>query len=80
MSISTDDSTVFGTNSSKELALVAEAHDLSAEQVVKLALAPLDHAFDVSSSTREEEASDLRRAFQRESAKVLAEFHARGLV
>ena len=45
VSISTDDSTVFGTTPSKELALCAEACDLTPEEVVALAVAPLDHAF-----------------------------------
>lgn len=72
VSISTDDSTVFNTNSSKELALVAEAHDLTAEQVVKLALAPLEHAFEPSSK----QLSDMRQKFQRKSAELLAEFRA----
>ena len=45
VSISTDDSTVFGTTPSRELAIAAEAAGLSDEQVVALAIAPLDHAF-----------------------------------
>mmetsp|Transcript_11295 Transcript_11295/g.36108 ORF Transcript_11295/g.36108 Transcript_11295/m.36108 type:complete len:383 (+) Transcript_11295:86-1234(+) len=75
VSISTDDSSVFGTSSSKELALVAEALGLAAHQVVQLALAPLQHTFDASTQGVE----PLRRAFERESAKLLAEQRARGL-
>jgi len=75
VSISTDDSSVFGTSSSKELALVAEALGLAADQVVQLALAPLQHTFDASTQGGE----PLRRAFERESAKLLAEQRARGL-
>ena len=45
VSISTDDSTVFGTTPSRELALAAEGAGLSDEQIIALALAPLEHAF-----------------------------------
>ena len=46
VSVSTDDSTVFGTSTSRELALAAEACQLSAAQIVELAWAPLRHAFE----------------------------------
>ena len=70
VSISTDDSTVFGTTPSKELALCAEACDLTPEEVVALAAAPLEHAFlddDAEPGRRD----NLRRAFEREGTELL---------
>ena len=46
LSISTDDSTVFGTTASRELALVAETCGLSAEQLGQLCQAALGQAFE----------------------------------
>lgn len=45
VSISTDDSTVFATTPSRELAIAAEAAELTAERVAELAAAGLGHAF-----------------------------------
>jgi adenosine deaminase len=69
VSISTDDSTVFRTNTSEELALTAEACGLSASQLIDLALAPLAHAFEPRAAI-----SELRAAFERDAAKALANF------
>lgn len=69
VSISTDDSTVFHTTSSEELARAADACGLSATQLVDLALAPLSHAFEPRLAM-----SELRSHFEREAAKCLASF------
>ena len=82
---STDDSTVFDTSSSRELALAALACNLSAEDVVRLALRPLEHAFDVDGASRSEPdaaaglargTSPLRGRFEASAAAVLARYLA----
>ena len=67
-SISTDDSTVFNTCPSRELALAAETCGLSADEVVALARAPLDHAFDPDEAHMRE----LRARFDKAAAEALA--------
>ena len=72
ISISTDDSTVFNTTSSLELAMAAIACDLSGEQIVRLALAPLEHAFTDAES--DEATRTLRHRFEDAAAGALARF------
>ena len=68
VSISTDDSSVFATTPSEELAIVAEECDLSARQVAALAAAPLDHAFEsdpaVMRALRDEMAAETERLLE----------------
>lgn len=68
ISVSTDDSTVFGTTSSKELALAAEACELTPDQIVALASAPLAHAFEPDESGV---IAQLHQEFKRASAQAL---------
>lgn len=74
VSISTDDSTVFDTTSSRELALAAMACHLSVEEIAQLACAPLAHAFDPDMAAMDR----LRRRFEDACAAALARFHAGG--
>lgn len=69
LSISTDDSTVFGTTPSRELCYAAEIADLTPERLCALALAPLEHAF-VDERTR----GALRAEMAREARAALAAF------
>ena len=66
VSISTDDSSVFGTTASRELSLAAVAGGLTTRQLVALAAAPLDHAFETDDATmramRDEFAAATERA------------------
>ncbi|KAL1504728.1 hypothetical protein AB1Y20_008506 [Prymnesium parvum] len=71
ISISTDDSTVFQTTSSRELQLVAEACGLSAEAVAALALKPMDHVFERDAQRVE----SLKAHFRRAAAEALGEYH-----
>ena len=64
VSISTDDSGVFGTTPSEELALAAETCALTHAQVVALAAAPLEHAF-------EPDLARLRASFAREAQRLV---------
>ena len=65
VSISTDDSGVFGTTASEELALAAETCLLTPAQVAALAAAPLEHAFEL-------DLAGLRASFAREAQRLLA--------
>ena len=72
VSISTDDSSVFSTTSSRELALAAQICALSAEEVVQLARAPHVHAFDLDA----ESACQRLARFDATAAELLSRYHA----
>ena len=76
-SISTDDSSVFGTTPSNELRLCAEACDLTYAEVVALAAAPLSHAFLDETADPSASLAALQADFARESAQAM---HSLGLL
>mmetsp|Transcript_13616 Transcript_13616/g.34696 ORF Transcript_13616/g.34696 Transcript_13616/m.34696 type:complete len:115 (-) Transcript_13616:38-382(-) len=69
VSISTDDSSVFGTSASAELARGAIELKLDAEHVVHLAIRALDDAFEPAGS---EAMLELKACFARQAAAALA--------
>ena len=70
--LSTDDSSVFGTTASAELARVALELGLDAPHVVALATRALDDAFEPCAAAR----AELAERFAREAAVALAAYES----